>query len=215
MPRLSSPFAAATLAAVLSLTVASDPATAQTKKELVARVLLLAQPGVEAMARSIAEQPALQLAQQARQYMPNVPADKRDGVVKAIDTELKKYADEAVPLLRERAIKLAPSTLGADLETNYTETELKELINWFESPVVKRYQQSAPALQRGLAEKLVAETRGQIEPKLKTLETAMAKQLGLPPPGSQPAGGAGAAPVPGGASGAPMPGNRGAEPPRK
>jgi hypothetical protein len=198
-------------AAVLGLALATTPAMAQTKKELVQKILLLQQPGVEALARSLAEQPAAQLAQSARQFMQNVPADKRDSVVKAIDADLKKYADEAVPLLRERAIKLAPGTLGTDLETNYSEAELKELITWFESPTIKRFQQSAPALQRSLAEKLVDETRGQIEPKLKTLETAMAKHLGLPPPGSAPSGGA--APASGG--GAPMPGNRGAEAPRK
>jgi hypothetical protein len=198
-------------AAVLGLALSAAPALAQTKKELVARVLLLQQPGVEAMARSLAEQPAAQLAQSARQFMANVPADKRDAVVKAIDADLKKYADEAVPLLRERAVKLAPATLGADLETNYTEAELKELINWFESPVVKRFQQSVPGLQRSLAEKIVNETRGQIEPKLKTLEASMAKHLGLPPPGSQPGGAA----APAGGSGAPMPGNRGAEAPKK
>jgi hypothetical protein len=195
-------------AAVLGLAMSAAPAIAQTKKELVQKLLLLQQPGVEALAKSLAEQPAAQLAQSARQFMQNVPADKRDGVVKAIDADLKKYADEAVPLLRERAIKLAPGTLGVDLETNYSEAELKELITWFESPTIKRFQQGAPALQRSLAEKLVGETRGQIEPKLKTLETAMAKQLGLPPPGAVPGGDAGS-------STTPMPGNRGGDGPRK
>jgi hypothetical protein len=195
-------------AAMLGLALTAAPAIAQTKKELVQKILLLQQPGIEMLAKSLAEQPAAQLAQSARQFMQNVPADKRDSVVKAIDADLKRYADEAVPLLRERAIKLAPATLGVDLETNYSETELKELITWFESPVIKRFQQAAPGLQRSMAEKLVEETRGQIEPKLKTLETAMAKQLGLPPPGSAPQGGAAPA-------GTPMPGNRGADAPRK
>jgi hypothetical protein len=198
--------------AVVCLALAfAAPAAAQTKKELVNRILLLQQPGIEAMARSLAERPAIQLAAAARQVMPSVPADKREAVVKAIDADIKRYTDEAVPLLRERAIKLAPSTLGAELETNFNEDELKQLIGWFESPVVKRYQSLMPNLERGLAEKLISDTRNQIEPKLKVLETAMAKNLGLPPPGAAPAGGA-AAPAGGGA---PMPGNRGGDAPRK
>jgi hypothetical protein len=197
MIRRSVPFATA----LLALALAASPALAQSKKELVNRLLLLQQPGVEAMAKSLAEQPAIQLTLQARQAFANIPQDKRDAVAKAIDVDLKKYTDEAVPLLRERSIKLMPATIGTELENNFSEAELKQLIDWFESPIVKRFQQLAPQMQRSLQEKLVNETRGQIEPKLKVLETAMAKHLGLPPPGSAPAAG--------GSGGAPLPGNRG------
>jgi hypothetical protein len=195
-------------AVFLLLSLSAAPALAQSKKELVNKIVLLQQPGVEAMARGLAEQPAVQLSMQARQLIQNVPADKRDAVVKALDTELKKYADEAVPLLRDRAIKLAPSVIGTELESNFNEDELKQLIAWFESPVIKRFQQLAPGIQRNLSDKLVNETRAQIEPKLSALEAAMAKQLGVTP--------ANAAGAPGPAPAAAMPGNRGAsDSPRK
>ncbi len=194
-------------AALLLLSLTAAPVLAQSKKELVNRIVLLQQPGVEAMARGLAEQPAVQLSMQARQLIQNVPAEKRDAVVKAIDADLKKYADEAVPLLRDRAVKLAPSVIGTELDSNFNEDELKQLINWFESPVIKRFQQLAPGMQRTLSEKLVNETRTQIEPKLSVLEAAMAKQLGVTP--------ASAAGAPGSAPAA-MPGNRGAsDNPRK
>jgi hypothetical protein len=193
------PFAAA----LVALACVASPALAQSKKELISRVLLLQQPGVEALAKNIAEQPAIQLTLSARQAFANVPQDKRESVAKAIDADLKKYTDEAVPLLRERALKLAPQTIGSELETNFNEDELKQLVAWLESPVIKRYQQIAPVMQRTLGDRLVNDTRGQIEPKLKTLEASMAKHLGLPPPGSAPAGGGAAG------SGAPLPGVRG------
>ena len=186
--------------AALALATAATPVLAQSKKELVTKLLALQQPGVEQLARTIAERPAAEMTMAARQYMQNVPAEKREGVVKAIDADLKKYADEAIPLLRDRAIALSPSMIGAELESNFNEAELKQLINWFESPVIRRYNQLIPGMQRSLSEKLVEETRGQIEPKLKTLESSMARNLGLPPPGSAapaqapaqaPAGGAG------------------------
>ena len=204
------PFAAA----LVALACVASPALAQSKKELINRVLLLQQPGVEALAKNIAEQPAIQLTLSARQAFANVPQDKRESVAKAIDADLKKYTDEAVPLIRDRAIKLAPSTLGTELENNFSEAELKQLIEWLDSPVIKRFQTLAPQMQNTLAEKLVNDTKGQIEPKLKTLEASMSKHLGLPPPGSAPAaGGNGAGAAPSG--GAPMPGNRGAEPAKK
>jgi hypothetical protein len=174
------------------------PAHAQSKKELVNRLLILQQPGVEAMARQIGEQPAVQLAVAARQAFGNVPQDKREAVAKAIDADLKKYTDEAVPLLRERAIKLMPATIGTELETNFSDAELKQLIEWFESPVTKRFNAMAPQMQRAMTDKLVNDTRAQIEPKLKTLEQSMAKHLGLPPPTDPPAAPSGGPGVRGG-----------------
>jgi len=190
-----------TLAAALTLALVVAPVHAQSKKELVNRILTLQQPSVEALARTLAERPALELAAEARQFIGKVAEDKREAVVKAIDADLKKYADEAVPLVREKAISLSSTVLGAELETNFNEAELKQLINWFESPVIKRYNQLVPGVQQALTERLVNETRAQIEPKVRALQTSMAKHLGLPPPGSAPTTGGAAAPG--------MPGNRG------
>ena len=215
--------------AVIAMVAAASPVHAQSKKELVNRLLLLQQPGVEQLAKQIAEEPALQLSLGARQALANVPQDKRESVAKSLEAEVKKYLDESIPLVRDRAIRLMPSTIGQELETNFNEAELKQLIDWFESPVIKRFQTLGPQIQRNLGEKLIGETRGQVEPKLRTLQTAMAKHLGLPPPGSPPAGspgasGNGAAPAGGAGTagavaapsgGAPMPGNRGGEPAKK
>ena len=183
-------------AAFILLGMATTPAVAQSKKELVDRIVLLQQPGVEAMARSMGEQPAAQLVMQARQIIQNVPADKRDAAVKNIDAELKKYGDDVVPLLRDRAVKIAPTIIGPELDKNFNEAELKQLIDWLESPVIKRFQDLTPNIQRSLSERLVNETRAQVEPKLTALEAAMAKQLGVTPNSSGPAPAA-------------LPGNRG------
>jgi hypothetical protein len=183
-------------AAFILFGVVTAPAVAQSKKELVDRIVLLQQPGVEAMARNMGEQPAIQLVMQARQFIQNVPADKRDAAVKNIDVELKKYVDDVVPLLRDRAVKIAPTIIAPELDKNFNEEELKQLINWLESPVIKRFQDLTPNIQRSLSEKLVAETRAQVEPKLSALEAAMAKQLGVTPNSSGPAPAA-------------LPGNRG------
>ncbi len=159
--------------------------TASTKKDLVAKVLLLQQPAIEQAAQALAERPALQMLQQAGMALQSqVPADKREAVAKEIQAEAKKYADEAVPLVRERAVKLAPSTVGALLEEKFSEDELKQLIAIIESPVNRKFLQLGGEMQNALIDKLVAETQSAVEPKVKALEQAIGKRLAQAIPAS-------------------------------
>jgi hypothetical protein len=166
------------IATALCLGAALAPAQAQTKKELVQKLLVLQQPGIETMARRLAEEPAARMMQEvARVLQTQVAPDKREAIGKAVDASAKKYIEEAVPLLRERAVKLAPSTFGAAMEEKFSEDELKQLIAWFESPVNKKYQQLSPEMQNGFVQKLVAEVRPLIDPKVQALEQSIRTAL--------------------------------------
>lgn len=160
------------------------------KKELVQKLLQLQQPGLESIARGLVEQPAAQMMQAAgRALQSQVPADKREAAAKSIEADVKKYVDDATPLVRDRAVQMAPSTLGVALEEKFTEDELKQLIAWFESPVNKKYQQLGPEMQKGFVEKVVADSRPLIEPKIQALEQKVRATLGVPassPSGSRP-----------------------------
>ena len=156
---------------------ASSPAVAQTstaspaKKELVQKLLLLQQPGIESVARGVVERPASQLMQAAFQALQTqVPAEKREAAGRSIETDVKKFVEESVPLLRERAVKLAPTVLGPLLEDKLSEDDLKQLIAWFESPVNKKYQQIAPELQNNFSQKLIAEAGPLLDAKLQALQ---------------------------------------------
>jgi hypothetical protein len=165
-------------------------AQAQSKKELVQKVLALQQPTIEGIARNIVERPAAQMMQAAGQALQTqVPAEKREAAGKAIEADVKRYVEEATPLLRERALKLAPSTLGAGLEEKFTEAELKQLIAWLESPVNKKFQQVGPEMQNNFVQKLAADAGPLLDPKLKALEQKVRASLGLPEgqPSSAPA----------------------------
>jgi hypothetical protein len=167
--------------ALLALSGIAQAESSAAKKELVARVLKLQQPAIEQAAQTLAERPAAQMMQQASQVMQSkVAADKRDAVAKEIDSDLKKYLDEAVPLVRERAVKIAPSTIGALLEEKFSEDELKQLIGIIESPVNRKFMQMGGEMQKALLDKLIAETESTIAPKVKALEQAVGKRLGLP-----------------------------------
>ncbi len=57
------------------------------------------------------------------------------------------------------------------LEERFNEDELKQLVAWLEIAAVARStQQMGPEMQRALAEKLVADTRPSVEPKLRALQ---------------------------------------------
>jgi uncharacterized protein YqgV (UPF0045/DUF77 family) len=161
--------------------LACTVAVAQSKKELVTKVLQLTQPGVEQLARSVAEQPAAQLLRRAAPAINKLPADKRDALGAQVQADVKAYVDEAVPLLRDRAVKLLPETIGTSLEAKFNEDELKGLIAWHESPLNRKFQEFATQAQREYLQKLVNEARPVIEPKLKALDAKIAKRVGIPP----------------------------------
>lgn len=162
-----------------------------TKKELVQKVLTLQQPMIESISRSIAERPAIQLMQASGQAIQaNVAPDKREAVGKQVEADIRKFVDDAVPVLRERALKIAPSTLGAALEEKFTDDELKQMIAWLESPANKKLQQVGPEMQGAFAQKLTAEAAPLLDPKLQALQQRLRTTLGIPDSGN---GGASAA----------------------
>ena len=161
---------------------ASASPSSPAKKELVQKFLTLQQPGIEGMARGLVERPVAQMAQEVRGALQQLPADKREAAAKAIDADIKKYVDESVPIVRERAVKLAPSTVGALMEEKFNEDELKQLVAWFESPVNKKYAQISAEMQGNFTQKLVTEVGPLIDPKMQTLLSKVRATLGVPAP---------------------------------
>ena len=173
--------AGAPVAAQTPATAPAPAATSAAKKELVAKVLQLQQQDLEMVARGLVERPALQMMQQAGAVLQNqVPADKREAIGKSIEADVRKYVDETYPLVRERAIKLAPSTVGVVLEEKFTEDELKQLVAWLDSPVNKKFQQATGEMRNSFMQKLLPEARPLMEPKVQALEQKVRTALGLP-----------------------------------
>jgi len=177
--------------ALLALALTAQAQSTPAKKELVARIVKLQQPAIEAMARSMAEQPAATLMERAAAALPaRVAADKREAVARDIQADAKKYVDEAVPLVRDRALRLAPASIGSVLEEKFTEDELRQIASALESPAFAKFQQLGNEMQQAFIDKLLADTRPAIEPKVKVLEQSIARRLGItapPAPASAPA----------------------------
>ena len=161
------------------------------KQALVDKLLVLQQPGIEMAARSIVERPAAQMMQEvARVLQTQVPEDKREAIGRNVQADAKRYVDETFPPVRDKAISLAPSTLGVTMADKFTEDELKQLVAWFESPVNKKFQQVSGEMQNSYMQKLLTEVRPIIEPKLQTLQQQVRTALGAPAAAPSAEGGA-------------------------
>jgi hypothetical protein len=178
--------------ALLSAAFGAQAQSTPAKKELAARIIKLQQPEIEMAGGSLAERPAIGIMQEARAVLPqSVAPARQEAVAKEIDAAVKKYVDEAVPIARDRAVKLAPATMGAVMEEKLTEEELRQVIAVMENPAWRKLQQLLPEMQKTLMEKLLAETRPVIEPKVKAMQQSVAKSLGI----TEPAGNAGSPPA--------------------
>lgn len=188
--RLSRAALFTTLAGAASLSAAQGAAApaSPAKQALVQKALQLQQPGIEGIGNALANQTAQQVMQVAGQALNRLPTESRQAVGTELQADVRKFYEEISPVLRASAIKLAPSTIGTALEEKLSEDELKVLIAWLESPVNRKYAQIAGDAQQALGQKLVTETRTQIEPKLKVLEQAMGARLNAA--GAAAAGGA-------------------------
>jgi len=176
--------ATATASAQVATTAASAPSS-PAKKALVQRILTLQQAEVETFARGVVERPAAQMMRDAGlAIQQQVPPEKREAAGHAIEAEVKKYVDESYPLVRERALKIAPSTIGAVLEARMTEEELRTLLAWLDSPTNKKYQQVALDVRNAFAQKLLAEMPALLDPKLQALDGRIRVILGVAPAGS-------------------------------
>jgi uncharacterized protein len=176
---------------------AAAPAPASPeKKRLIERVIQLQMPGVEALGRQLAEQPAMQMGQQASQALQRLPVERREAVARDIQADLRQYVEEMGPPMRDRAVRLAPGIMAPLLEERFSEQELREVIALLESPTLRKFQNAGPELQRALGERIVAESRASIEQRAKVLEQSIIRRLNPPAAaGSAPATAAPGAPA--------------------
>jgi len=175
-------FVATTASAQIGSAAASAPSS-PAKKALVQRVLAMQQGDIEASAREIVQRPALQMmrgAELALQQQQAAP-EKREATQRAIQTEVRKYVDDAYPVVRERALKLAPSTIGAALEAKMSEDELRALVAWLDSPANKKYQQVVVDVRETFGQKLLGEMPALLDPKLQALDGRIRAILGVGP----------------------------------
>src|SRR6218665_325397 len=176
----------ATAQASFAQAAAAAPVSAA-KKELVAKLVQLQQPSCEGTARTLVQPALTALMQAAGAELQKMPADKRDPIAKSIEADVRKFAEEIGPQMRDRGQKLGALTSTPILEERFAEDELKQVIAWLESPISRKYQQNGAEMMNALGQKLAVEMRPVLEPRFKALEQNVAKQLGVTPRPAAPA----------------------------
>ncbi|UJW79902.1 hypothetical protein [Hydrogenophaga sp. SL48] len=168
---------------------ASAPApSSPAKKELVQRVLKLQQSGIERLATAMTEEPAVVLVERASMMIAaNVPKERQEAISKEIQADVQKYLKDTVPQVRKSAQQLAPSTIGAVLESKFSEEELRQVVAVMESPAYAKYQQLSGEMQQTLQAKLVDDTRATVEPRVQALEKTLGDRLRVATQASAPA----------------------------
>lgn len=162
------------------------------KKELSQRVVQLQQPGIENLARQLVEMPAQQMLGDAQMVIQQrVAADKRQAVWQQVESDARRYLEDATPLVRDRALKVAPEVLTPILEKGLTEDELRQVVQVLqsmESPAYRKYSNLMPDMLRALNERVVNDTKAAVEPKVRAMQNAASKRFPQAPATGAPAG---------------------------
>ena len=165
--------------AVLTLfiaSLASAQSVSEEKQKLVQRVLELWH--LEDTAIVMVQRPAADALQQSRIAMQGrVAAPKQEVTLREIASEVQKYVDEATPIVRDNAKRLKAPIVTPLLMQNFSDDELRQLIALLESPVKKKFEQLVPQFERAFGEKVAADSRAAIDPKLQAMTQAVGLKL--------------------------------------
>ncbi len=146
------------------------------KQVLIDRVLSLWP--VENLALAMAQRPAFDALQQSRAALQGrVTAQKQETVLKELAGEVQKFLDEITPVVRQVAQQGKPQVLSPLLDRNFSETELRQLIDLLESPVKKKFESLAPQLEKSFGEHIAAQAGPTINPRLDVLSKSISTKL--------------------------------------
>lgn len=146
------------------------------KQELVQKVLQLWQ--IDTVGQVMLQEPVTEALGQARVVLHGrVPPERQEAAMRDITTDAKKFIDDTSPLVRSTTQKLVPTTVAPLLADRFSEEELRQIIAILESPVKQKFEAMVPEMQKALGEKLAADTRPVIDPKLQDLRQRIGTRL--------------------------------------
>ena len=139
------------------------------KQALVARVL--AKIPMENVGLAMLQAPVAESLRQARSLLQGrTTPEKQDAAMKEINGEAAKFMEDAGPLVRARTNVEIGALIAPLLAQRFTEEELRQLVALLESPVKAKFEALVPEIQKTLGEKVSADLKEQINPKLADLQ---------------------------------------------
>ena len=191
MKKLLAPLAISALALsflALSALVTSAEAQAQTsavdpKLEWATKAVALQQgPELERLVNQLAESSSQDIVQSwGAKLRADVPKEKVEQAAQSPNAELKKYNDDVSKIIASKVNKVGADSLVPVYMTRFSLDELKQLVAFFESAAVKKYQAAAPELGNLFVSQLVAQTRAEVSARARQFDDAAAKIVGATP----------------------------------
>lgn len=178
-------FKSAAAVALLSITcaaaLAQQPAAADAGKTELAAKLVALQQGAEMdqlSAQLTGNAVAPMLAKWSPRLQSEVPENRRKEVSDMLNAELNKFRDDTFTLIRSKAPAVSTETMVPAYAERFSEDELRQLIAFFEAPVVRKYQAALPEVLNALIQKLVETVRGDVQARTAAFDAAAAKIIG-------------------------------------
>lgn len=158
------------------------------KKELAAKIVALQQGAeLDQLAQQLTGNAAAPMLQKwAPKLQSDVPEAKRKQVADKLNEELNKYREDLFAIIKSKADKVAADTLTPAYEERFTEDELKQLVTFFESPAVKKYQTVLPEILNLLIQKLVEVSGTEVQARTNAFDAAAAKIVSAEAPKKNP-----------------------------
>jgi hypothetical protein len=174
-------FGKTALAALVCVAALAPVAHAQDKKELAARIVNLQKTqDMDALIAQLASTANRAVVETWLPRLDKMPAARQKAAADQLDAELKKFNDENVRLIKAKNERISLEVLVPAYSERFTTEELKQLVVFLESPVIKKYYAANPQMANLLAQKLVAATRGDVQARIKAFDSRAAQIVGAP-----------------------------------
>lgn len=185
MKQLIATFAIASLA--LSATVNAQ--TADPKLEWAIKAVALQQgPELERLVNQLADSATQDILQNwAPRLQANVAPAKMEQSRESLNVELKKYFDDVSKSINVKVSKVSTAALVPAYMERFSLDELKQLVAFFESSAIKKYQAAAPELGNLFIKQLIEETRADVAARTKQFDDVAEKIIGTSPSTRAPA----------------------------
>ena len=167
----------------LALSVAVQAQTTDSKLEWATKAVALQQgPELDRLIGQLAESSSQDVVQNWGVKMrANVPEAQLEKAAESLNLELKKYNDDVSKIIKNKVNKASADSLIPVYMERFSLDELKQLVAFFESPAVKKYQAAAPALGNVFVNQLIMETRADVAARARQFDDAATKIVGTTP----------------------------------
>ncbi|HYW57464.1 MAG TPA: DUF2059 domain-containing protein [Polaromonas sp.] len=172
----------ALLIAGLSFSASSQAQAVDPKQEWARKVVALQQgPDLDALVAQLANGAAQQMAGTwTERFDTSVPKARQAKASEEFNAELAKFAADANKIITAKVGQANSEALVPMYMERFTLEELRQLVTFFESPVVAKYKTATPDLVNVFVKKLIETTQSDIQARATQFDAIAEKIVGAP-----------------------------------